>query len=129
MKTLFLSALLAFTCLSAKSQKLSEYKALNGITYHPRDTVKLGTGSGMNGMFVYLVPGGMESLNYNTPASESNLIKRKFTRTAVIIKKIKSRTVNGVTVVTFVVTSGFMYPLNLDIDGAIENHEVLPVKI
>jgi hypothetical protein len=45
--------------LLGMAQKIIEYKAANGITYHVNDTVKLGKGSGEDGSFLYLEDRGL----------------------------------------------------------------------
>ena len=50
--------LLSFSSSIAFAQRLDEYKATNGITYHEGDTVRLGRGSAPNGDFLYLQMGG-----------------------------------------------------------------------
>jgi len=55
-KLLFLICLLA--SVNCFAQKLTEYKAINGILYKIGDVVNLGEGSSRKGSFLYLKMGG-----------------------------------------------------------------------
>jgi len=68
----------------AKAQKVNEYKASNGVTYHLKDTVKLGMGSGQDGWFVYVLPSAL-----NTSDTQKDWFKRKLTNGWLIIKMIE----------------------------------------
>lgn len=89
MKTILISALCLIPFLGF-SQKLTEYKAPNGKTYHVGDTVKVGMGSMANGDFKYI--------QINTPLSflpqhrNSNSLNatKDFSLSNAIIKKIKA---------------------------------------
>lgn len=106
---------------SAKAQKLKEYTASNGITYHVGDTVKLGRGTGLNGVFVYLTP----STFWGTD-NDVDWIKRKLTNGAIPIKAIKAKTTNGVKKHIFTVGSSELYSFFIDIEAAIQACEVIP---
>jgi hypothetical protein len=111
------------------AQNLSEYKAVNGVVYHLKDTVRLGSGSGLDGIFLYMLPGGIESIETGAHSADRMNMRKRFTNAAVIIKKIKSTDVNGVSKVTFVVKGGYLYPFNLAIDDAIKSCEVTPCQV
>ncbi|MET3606898.1 hypothetical protein ABIC74_000740 [Mucilaginibacter rubeus] len=121
MKRLILIVLLCIISILAHAQKLKEYKASNGIIYHPGDTVKLGLGSGTNGQFVYMVPNML-----NSSSTQLDWIKRRLSRGNVIIKKIKQEETIGMTKTLFYVGAGAAYNLHLDIEAAIESCEVKP---
>lgn len=120
MKTI-LTIALAFLCLNGYTQKLTEYKASNGVTYHLRDTIKLGRGSGQDGWFVYMLASMM-----NTSDSQRDWFKRKFTNAGVILKNIEVREVAGIKKYEFIVGGGAMYNFHLNIEEAISSCEVLP---
>jgi len=122
-KILLITIISAISCIAAHAQKLTEYKASNGITYHPGDTVKLGLGSGTNGQFVYIVPSML-----NSSSTQIDWIKRRLSGGNVIIKKIKQDEIVGVKKTLFFVGAGAMYNLHLDIESAIESCEVKPCK-
>ena len=128
MKNIAVVVLLALVSLNSNAQKLNEYKAINGIIYHPGDSVKLGSGSGPNGTFVHLQLGGWgPMLTYDTNGGPDQLnIERGYANTSVIIKKIKRQKIKGVTMVYFVVGGGNVTNYNLTIDDAISACEVLP---
>ena len=105
----------------SNGQKITEYKASNGVTYHLKDTVKMGQGSGLDGWFVYMLPSMV-----NTSDAQREWFKRKFTNTAVILKKIDIKEVNGIKKYRFTVGGGAMYNIYLSIEEAITNCEVIP---
>lgn len=123
------SLLLIFLTISAQSfaQKLSEYKALNGVNYKIGDTVKLGRGSAPNGSFNYMQMGGFGAmLAHRQQRGDQLNIDKDYANTAVIIKSMKSAQINGVQKVTFVVNANGPLNFNLSIDGAVQTCEVVP---
>lgn len=109
--------------LSASAQTLPEYKASNGITYKPGDTVKLGRGSHPNGDFRYLVMGGLAA-----SGGDSDNIPKHYSGMNVIIKKIKTQKMKGAEKVWFIVGAGNIVNYNLAIEDAIATCEVSDCK-
>lgn len=116
-----LSISLLVIVMSSNAQKISEYKAGNGVIYKLGDTVKLGRGSGQDGWFVYMLPNMV-----NTSYSQRDWFKRKFTNTAVVLKKIEIKKKSGIDRCMFIVGGGAMYNFHLNIEEAISTCEVLP---
>src|SRR5581483_3645647 len=110
------------------AQKITQYTAINGITYHIGDTVRLGLGSSPSGTFMYLQIGGWgAALAYDESKGPDQLnIGRGYANTAVIIKKIKTYKIKGVEKYYFIVGGGNMTNYNLTIDDAIQACEVVP---
>lgn len=105
---------LMFAGFSTYAQKnLPQYKASNGITYQPGDTVRLGMGSGTNGEFLYVASGGL------APAGLSRAYAQRYT----IIKKINNVKFKGQDSYYFVVSMGNS-TYNLGIENAIATCEV-----
>jgi hypothetical protein len=127
-KALFIIILLMplFIC----AQKLTGYKAINGITYHIGDTVRLGLGSSPGGTFLYLQMGGWgAAMSYDSNAGPNQLnIGRGYANTAVIVKKIKAGKINGIAKYWFIVGGGNLTNYNLMIDEAIQVCEVIPCQ-
>jgi hypothetical protein len=129
MKTLIfvICLLVSANCFA---QKITEYKAINGINYRLGDTVRLGRGSAPNGTFLYLQVGGwgaVMSYDSNKGANQLN-IGRAYANTAVIIKKIKYYKISGIQKMTFTVGGGNITNYVLTIDDAIQACEVVPCE-
>lgn len=107
----------------ATAQTLAEYKASNGITYKPGDTVKLGRGSAPNGDFRYLVMGGIAA-----SGGDADNIPKHYSGTNVIVKKIKVHKARGAEKVWFAVGAGNIVNYNLYIEDAIATCEVADCK-
>lgn len=105
------------------AQTLTEYKASNGITYKPGDTLKLGRGSAPNGDFRYLVMGG-----FAASGGDADNIPKHYSGTNVIIKKIKVQKARGAEKVWFAVGAGNIVNYNLYIEDAIATCEVSDCK-
>lgn len=106
--------LLMLGALTTYAQKnLPEYKASNGVTYQPGDTVRLGMGSGTNGEFLYVASGGL------APAGLSRAYAQKYA----VIKKINNVKFKGQNSYYFVVSMGNS-TYNLGIENAIASCEV-----
>jgi len=117
-KLIFICTLLApFLSIA---QKITEYKAANGITYHVNDTVKLGKGSGEDGSFLYLEDRGLPA-----PGHSHNLPKQ-FANGGAVIKSIKKDFRSKIDKYSFVVDAGGIFNFSLFIDDAILACEVLP---
>lgn len=130
MKRLILIAILIACVTSLKAQKLTEYKAINGITYRVNDTVRLGRGSSPTGAFLYLQMGGWGAIaSYNSNGGQNQFnIGRGYANTAVIVKKIKSYKIKGISKVIFTVGGGNITNYMLTIDDAIQSCEVMPCE-
>jgi len=130
MKTTITLSLLICLSLSLKAQKLTQYTAINGITYHIGDTVRLGRGSSPSGTFMYLQMGGWgAALTYSSSGGPNQMnIGRAYANTAVIIKKIKTNKIKGIVKYYFTVGGGNITNYILVIDDAIEACEVTPCE-
>ena len=110
--------------LLTQAQKITSYKAANGITYRIGDTVRLGKGSGDNGSFLYIEQKGMP---FPSPRPSPGLPK-SFTNSGVIIKNIKNDSVNGINKCLFMVSAGGPFRFSVYIDDAILACEVIPCQ-
>ncbi len=130
MKKSLLTFAIILTALIVHAQKLTEYKALNGITYHIGDTIRLGRGSSPSGTFLYLQLGGWgATLAYDVNAGPNQLnIGRGYANTAVILKKIKYYEIKGIPKAIFIVGGGNITNYTLTIDDAIQVCEVVPCQ-
>jgi hypothetical protein len=117
MKKLLLTAVLATSCLLAKSQNLDEYKASNGITYRKGDTVRLGVGSGVNQRFIYMQLGGLSSEPYDYYV--------KYLNSYGIVKKVKMGGISGMKKPMLYVKVGHN-TYNIYLEDAIAACEVKP---
>jgi len=105
----------------SRAQKITEYKATNGVTYHINDTVRLGKGSSSDGSFLYLEERGIPG-----PGNRSHNLPKQFTNGGVVIKSIKKDKLSGADKYLFVVFPGGIFNYWLYIDDAILACEVLP---
>jgi len=110
--------------LLTKAQKITSYKAANGITYHLNDTVRLGKGSGNNGSFLYIEQRGIP---FPSPHPSPGLPKA-FTNSGVIIKNIIKDHLNGIDKYLFIVGAGGPFRFSVYIDDAILACEVVPCQ-
>lgn len=122
---LLLSALLLLS-VTVHAQKIQEYKAANGITYHEGDTVHLGKGAGTNSAFINMVPADLAGRTYATN-HQGNELTTGYSHMNVIIKKIKQYSLNGSSKTYFTVEGGRM-KFFLAIDDAVDDCEVKPCK-
>jgi len=127
MKSITIIALLILSA-NVNAQKLKAYLASNGITYHVKDTVQLGLGSGANGSFLYLQMGGWAAImSYDSRNGDDQLnIGRGYANGNVIIKKINQIKIKGAVKVYFTVGGGNLTNYTLYIDDAIQTCEVRP---
>jgi hypothetical protein len=112
--------------LLSKAQTYTSYKATNGITYHLKDTVRLGKGSAGDGSFLYIQDRGIPS-PLPGPSHSHNLPKT-FTNGGVIVKNIKKSNINGIDKYVLVVDAGGIFRFSLYIDDAILACEVIPCQ-
>jgi hypothetical protein len=115
-KLIFLLFLIPFI---SQAQKITEYKATNGITYHVKDTVRLNQGSAKDSSFLHIRqgsfgPGG----NYNLPGY--------YLHTGVVIKSIKKNSDSGTDKYIFMIDGNGLFRYSLYIDDAIAACEVTP---
>ncbi|MDB5061275.1 MAG: hypothetical protein JWP67_1118 [Mucilaginibacter sp.] len=128
MKNVFL-LLFVIVSIQCYAQKITSYKAVNGLTYNIGDTVKLGRGSAPNGSFNYLQMSGFGALlAHKQQRSDQLNIDKTFANTATVIRKMRSLQINGIQKVTFVVDGNGPVNFNLAIDDAIQACEVIPCK-
>lgn len=107
------------------SQKLTEYKASNGKTYHVGDTVKVGMGSMPDGDFKYIQVNAL----LMPPHRNSNSLNasKDFSLTNGIIKKIKDeKQMSGSDKIIFTIKTGGIPTYDIWIDEAIVACEVTP---
>jgi hypothetical protein len=128
MKNVFL-LLFVTASIQCYAQKITSYKAVNGLTYNIGDTVKLGRGSAPNGSFNYMQMGGFGAfLAHKQQRSDQTNIDKTFANTGTVIRKMKLSQINGTQKVTFVVDGSGPINFNLAIDDAIQSCEVIPCK-
>jgi len=111
--------ILSFLPLLSRGQ-ITEYKAINGITYHLNDTVRLGKGSAPSGEFLYIEERGIPS------PGRSRFLPKEFTNAGVVIKKINTHKRSGILKYNFVVSAGGVFNFSLYVDDAILACEVVP---
>jgi hypothetical protein len=122
-----LFAFLLLAPIAVFSQKLKEYRASNGITYHPGDTIKVGLGSMPDGNFKYiqinqLLPGPPD------PRRSSSLNARKdMSGSGYVIKKIQNvRQMAGGEKTVMTIRTGGLPTCDIWIEEAIAACEVTP---
>ena len=126
MKKAFLLLALLST-LSASAQKLKEYHASNGKTYHPGDTIRLGLGSMPNGDFKYvqinqLLPGPPDPRRSNSMAARKDMSSSGF-----VIKKIqKVQQMTGGEKIAITIKTGGLPTCDIWVEDAIATCEVTP---
>ena len=118
---LFLAPFIGF------AQKLKEYQASNGKTYHPGDTIRVGLGTMPNGDFKYiqinqLLPGPPDprrsnSMNARKDMSGSGYVIKK-------IQNVKQMSGSDKTVIT--IRTGVLPTCDIWIEEAIAACEVTP---
>jgi hypothetical protein len=116
MKKIILLLLLVSGFVNAQ-EKLTEYKASNGITYKVGDMVLLGRGSGGQGTFVYLKIAGWA-------AGGATQIGSAYSGLNVEIKKIKLFKFKGAEKIVFIVGGGNITNYSLEIEEAIASCEI-----
>ena len=130
MKQILLFTAALFMPLFLSAQKLTEYKASNGITYHIGDTIKLGRGSDPKGNFMYVQIGGWAKMftdDATKGASQFDL-DRNYASTGAIIKKMRSDKLHGTTRVIFTVGLGTISNCEMFIEDAIATCEIADCK-
>jgi len=121
MKKLVLIIILLIPVLS-RAQKITQYKAINGVTYHVKDSVMLNQGSAKDSTFVNVQQTGfILGGNHNLPGY--------YLHTNVQIKSIKLETERGVDKYIFVINEGGLFSYSLYIDDAISACEVSPCTV
>jgi len=122
--------IIAFLLLApfiASAQKLKEYKASNGITYHPGDTIKVGLGSMPDGNFKYmqinqLLPGPPDPRRSNSMTARKDMSGSGY-----VIKKIQSvRQMGGGEKTVITIRTGGLPTCDIWIEEAIATCEVTP---
>ena len=122
MKSIVFAMFLLFS-ISTFAQQMESYTASNGITYNIGDEIVLGRGSGQNGMFVYLLMGGIYASSVpSIPSSYSGL--------KATIKKIKQQEnmQNRLMFVVHVKVPMSVASFNLFIEDAIATCEIADCK-
>lgn len=118
--------LMCLACYSGFAQTLSEYKASNGKTYHPGDTLKIGIGSMPDGNFKYIQ---INPPLFAPPRRNSSSLNasKDFSLSNVVIKKIKAeKQMSGSDKVIFTVKSGGIPTFDVWIVEAIGACEITP---
>jgi len=111
---------------SGFSQTLKEFKAANGKTYHPGDTVKVGMGSMPDGNFKYIQITPPPFLPPRRNGNDLNA-RRDFSLSNVIIKKIKKvAQLSGTEKIVFTTKTGGINNYDIWIEEAISACEVTP---
>jgi hypothetical protein len=126
MKKLLLILILLLP-LAALPQKLKEYHASNGQTYHPGDTIRLGLGTMPNGDFKYiqinqLLPGPPDPRRSNGMAARKDMSNNGY-----VIKKIENLgQMTGGSKVAITIKTGGLPTCKIWIEDAIAACEVQP---
>jgi len=113
--------------LAVFSQKLKEYHASNGKTYHPGDTIRLGLGSMPNGDFKFiqinqLLPGPPDPRRSGAMAARKDMTNNSY-----VIKKIQNvNLMTGGTKVSITIKTGGLPTCDIWIEDAIAACEVQP---
>jgi len=122
--------LIAFLLLApfvASAQKLKEYKASNGITYHPGDTIKVALGSMPDGNSKYiqinqLLPGPPDPRRSNSMNARKDMSGSGY-----VIKKIQTvRQMGGGDKTVITIRTGGLPTCDIWIEEAIAACEVTP---
>jgi hypothetical protein len=131
MKKLSILLIVATFAIYAHAQTVSQYKALNGVSYKVGDTVKLGTGSGDNGSFACLFLSGWNAaIGYDQNGAGSHFsLTSDYANKPMVIQKIDWYYAKGVKHYYFIVGDEGNNDYNLYIDAAVKTHEVLPFKM
>jgi hypothetical protein len=122
-----LTAFLLLAPFIASAQKLKEYKASNGVTYHPGDTIKLGLGSMPDGNFKYiqinqLLPGPPDPRRSNSFSARKDM-----TGNGYVIKKIQSvKQMAGGEKAVITIKTGGLPTCDIWIEEAIAACEITP---
>lgn len=118
--------IIIFSCLSANAQKLKEYTASNGKTYHLGDTVIMGKGTLTDGRFASLGMTGKAALAiFDKKTNGDNLwASRYFENGKGIIKKISTEIFAGNTKPYFILDFHQGADYMLFIEDAINSKEV-----
>jgi hypothetical protein len=120
--------LLCLAPFAGLAQKLDEYKAPNGKTYHTGDTIKIGLGSMPNGDFKYIqVNAPLGFLQPPHRNSSSTNASKDFSLSNVVIKKIKAeKQMSGSDKIIITVKTGGIPTFDIWIIEAIAACEVTP---
>jgi hypothetical protein len=121
--------LIAFLLLApfvGSAQKLKEYHASNGITYHPGDTIKVGLGTMPDGNFKYiqinqLLPGPPDPRRSNSMNAHKDMSGGGY-----VIKKIQNVRQMGGDKTVITIRTGGLPTCDIWIDEAIKTCEVTP---
>jgi len=119
MKKIILLLLLVSGVANAQ-ERLTEYKASNGITYKEGDMILLGRGSGGQGTFVYLKMAGWAVAT----SGNTTQIGSAYSGLNVEIKKIKKQKFKGAEKIIFTVGGGNITNYSLEIEDAIGSCEI-----
>jgi hypothetical protein len=122
-----LIAFLLITPVIGFAQKLKEYHASNGKTYHPGDTIRVGLGSMPDGNFKYiqinqLLPGPPDPRRSNSMNARKDMSGSGY-----VIKKIQNvRQMGGGDKTVITIRTGGLPTCDIWIDEAIQACEVTP---
>jgi hypothetical protein len=119
-----LLVIMCLACYSAFAQTLKEFKAPNGKTYHPGDTIVIGVGSMPDGNFKYI----QVNPPLFAPPNRNGMNARKdVSMSTATIKKISSeRQMGGTDKVIFTIKNGGIVNYNVWILEALSACEVTP---
>jgi hypothetical protein len=123
MKKLVLIIILLIPVLS-RAQKITQYKAINGVTYHVKDSVMLNEGSAKDSTFVNIQAAGyLLGGSHDLPAY--------YLHTNFQIRSIKKETIKDVEKYVFTISAedGLFGGYSLYIDDAITVCEVSPCTV
>jgi hypothetical protein len=121
-----LFALIFLLPVACFAQKLKEYHASNGKTYHAGDTVRVGLGSMPNGDFKYILINTLLPTPPRRNSSDLNAHKDMSGGNYVIKKITSSRQSGGSGKVVFTIRTGGLPTCDVWIEEAIATCEVTP---
>ncbi|TDQ11408.1 SHOCT domain-containing protein [Pedobacter metabolipauper] len=115
---LFIALMASVSCYA---QKITTYKASNGVTYNVGDSIKLSRGTGIDGRFLYVT----SRWNFSIP--DDAMADRRYTNMPVLIKKISIEKFNGIKKV-IIIADGDVVNFEIPVEDAIDAGEVIPNK-
>lgn len=128
--TIMKKSILILLCLmpfiGVAQSTLKEYRASNGKTYRPGDTIKVGLGSMPDGDFKYIQ---VNELLPGPPRRNGNILNahKDMSGSNYVIKKIKNETqASGTNKIVFTIKTGGLPTYNIWIEEAIASCEVTP---
>ncbi|GAB3907138.1 SHOCT domain-containing protein [Mucilaginibacter boryungensis] len=119
-----LLVVMCLACYSSFAQTLKEFKASNGKTYHPGDTITIGMGSMPDGNFKYIQ---INPPLFAPPNRNGMNARKDISMSTATIKKISTeRQMGGTDKVIFTIKNGGIVTYNVWIFEALSACEITP---